>query len=72
MALKSGLAPGIRTDKDVILQTIADFSNLNAAKVQEKADSLLSFVKNFDTTYPNLKNLQVVCPDEVKLIKASF
>ena len=68
-ALKSGLAPAHKLDDDELIRMIADFACRNQAEIKDASQSLIKFAKNFEVTFPNLRNLKQVYGEELRSLK---
>lgn len=59
-----------KVEVEKVILLISEFSLLNTGEIKEAAQSMLSFAKNFEKLYPNLRNLKTLYNEEFKsLIK---
>jgi hypothetical protein len=69
VALKQGIISSKKYEVDELMKIVADFADLSNTEINEKASLLLKFAKNFDSQFPNLRNLKIVYGDELKSLR---
>eukprot|EP00347_Sterkiella_histriomuscorum_P018015 403347112 len=69
LALKQGLIQSAKAPIDSLINLIADFSQHKIEDILDKSNEMLKFVRNFETDFPQLRNLKIVYGDVLKTLK---